>query len=429
MSIRKSSQRRSDRRGSIVVLVAISLVALLAFVAIAVDGGGLMERRRSVQATADAAALSAAGSLFLNYPSNDGYDAGGDAAARARATAAANGYGDDRSLVTVRVSPQLYLGGPNKGTPLPPGYVETTVQFNQQRRFSAILGSGALPVAARAVARGQWEPSNVGIHVLDLYAKGSLNATGTGVSTVTGGASIVVNSNHPEAAITNGGTLTAARFDITGGTYSSGNGGGFFGDIRTGVDPTPDPLRHIPAPVASDYATQSMGKVQVSNGSRTLRPGIYHGGITISGQGNVTLEPGVYYMSGGGFQFGGQGSLTADGVMIYSDPKQPSDNINISGSGNGAVRMTPPTSGTYKGLTLFQRRTAENQMNVSGNGAFYVTGTFYTANALLTVSGGGDSAIGSQYISRYLEIVGNANLLIDYAPERCIPRRVLGLVE
>jgi hypothetical protein len=247
--------------------------------------------------------------------------------------------------------------------------------------------------------------------------------------TVTGAASIVVNSDNAQAAITNGGTITASRFDVVGGTYSSGTGGGFVGDIYTGVDPAPDPLRDLPEPISNGYTVQSMGPMHIAHGTRTLQPGVYHGGISITGQANVTLQPGIYYMDGGGFQFGGLGSLTADGVMIYNDPKSASDNINISGSGGGSVTMTPPTHGLYKGMTLFQNRTSTNQMTVSGNGAFHVTGTFYAANALLTVAGGGDAAIGSQYISRYLNVVGNGNLLIDYNPGDVAPDRILGLVE
>jgi hypothetical protein len=269
----------------------------------------------------------------------------------------------------------------------------------------------------------------VGIHVLDLHQKGSFNVTGTGSTTVTGSASIIVNSDDPEAAITNGGTVTASDMKVTGGTYSSGNQGGFFGNIETGTEPQPDPLRNVPQPVATDYAEQSRGPTHYSNGNRTLYPGVYHGGITISGQANVTMMPGIYYMDGGGFQFGGLGNLSAIGVMIYSDPKTASDNISISGSGGGTVTMTPPTTGLYQGLTLFQNRTATNTMTISGNGGFFVSGTFYAANALLNVTGGGAGQIGSQFISRFLEINGGGALNIDYNPAQAIPVRTIGLVE
>jgi hypothetical protein len=80
-------------------------------------------------------------------------------------------------------------------------------------------------------------------------------------------------------------------------------------------------------------------------------------------------------------------------------------------------------------LTLFQERTATNVMDVSGNGTFYVTGTFYTANSLMNVTGNGNASIGSQYVSRLLDLNGSGGMRIDYNPDSVIPRRVLSLVE
>src|SRR5262245_8934658 len=192
------------RRGAIVVLIAFCLAIILTFVAIAIDGGGLLERRRQGQATADAGALAAAERLFVNYPANKGVDTGGAAATRALAIAAANGFNNDgtRSIVSVRTHPQTYAGGPNEGNTLPKGYVEVSVLYNQPRFFSAIVGSGDIAVPARAVARGEWKPAFVGIHVLDLYERSSFRVTGEGITNVTGGAAIIVNSNDPQAATT-----------------------------------------------------------------------------------------------------------------------------------------------------------------------------------------------------------------------------------
>jgi hypothetical protein len=58
-----------------------------------------------------------------------------------------------------------------------------------------------------------------------------------------------------------------------------------------------------------------------------------------------------------------------------------------------------------------------------------MTGTFYAANALMKLNGGGAGHIGSQFISRYLELGGGGTLNIDYDPNQAQPRRVLGLVE
>jgi len=141
----------------------------------------------------------------------------------------------------------------------------------------------------------------------------------------------------------------------------------------------------------------------------------------------LNLEPGIYYMDGGGFAFSGQGDLNAQGVMIFNSPKLSSDTVSITGT--GSIVMSPPTSGIYKGLTLFQARHSSNSMSVSGGGYMDITGTFYTANGTLQVGGGGASRVGSQYISRFLEVGGGGGMLIDYSKEEAIPRRVLHLVE
>ena len=126
--------------------------------------------------------------------------------------------------------------------------------------------------------------------------------------------------------------------------------------------------------------------MRISKGSVTLQPGTYRGGISVSGQGSLNMEPGVYCIEGGGFSFSGQGDLNAQGVMIFNDPVLSSDTVSISGT--GSIIMGPPTSDLYKGLTLFQARHSQNTMAVSGGGYMYITGTFYTANGTLAVGGG-----------------------------------------
>jgi hypothetical protein len=93
--------------------------------------------------------------------------------------------------------------------------------------------------------------------------------------------------------------------------------------------------------------------------------------------------------------------------------------------------MTPPTSGLYKGLTLFQQRSKDVPVNVQGNGSStYIAGTFYAAGGLMSIAGnGGVSNIGSQYISRALNLSGNGDILITWNPQFVAARRFIGLVE
>jgi Flp pilus assembly protein TadG len=410
-----------------IVLLALCLIPLLGIVGLSLEGGLMMENRRRGQATADAAALAAADDLYKNYQANQGLDTNGTARQSALDTAAANGYTNDgtNSVVTVNIPP---LSGSFAGKP---GYVEVLVQYDQQRAFSNLFGSGAMPVTARSVARGMWVAFNTGLLVLDPTSPGSLTSTGGGGVNITGGASIIVDSNNPAAAQGKGtGNLAAPEFDITGtpGTLTTG-GGAFVGTIDSGVPPTPDPLRYLPQPDPSTMTVQSDHPLHIAGTNPvTLQPGVYKGGISISGQGSVTLMPGIYYMQGGGFSATGQGNLTGNGVMFFNAPQSNSDNINLAGL--GSMNITPPTSGIYTGLTIFQDRNATIPLSVSGNGATSITGTFYAAKALLGVTGNGlQNVLGSQYISYDLTLGGNGGININWNAQGTARTRIIGLVE
>ena len=117
------------RRGAITALVAVSLIAILGVVAIAVEGGQLLDKKRSVQAAADAAAYAVAVDLFTNYGANNGLDPLGKAKASALAYAAANGYTNDgvTSVVTVNIPPTSGIAKDKAGN------AEVIIQLNRRR--------------------------------------------------------------------------------------------------------------------------------------------------------------------------------------------------------------------------------------------------------------------------------------------------------
>src|SRR5262249_34884437 len=162
----------------------------------------------------------------------------------------------------------------------------------------------------------------------------------------------IVDSNSPSAVtITGGGLISATELDVTG--VPGVLGSGFVGTVNSGVPPTPDPLAYLPQPDPSTMMVQDQNGFHISNTDTvTINPGVYRRGITVSGQTSLTMNPGIYYMDGGGFSFSGGGNLTANGVMIFNAPKSNSDVITIGGS--GTIILTPPTTGMYAGITLFQ---------------------------------------------------------------------------
>jgi hypothetical protein len=398
----------------VAVLVVVALTAMLGIVAIALDGGLLLDQKRRAQAGADAAALAAAEDLYKNYQTGQGLDGAGTAKASALSTAAANGYNNDgaTSTVTVNIPP---TSGDHVSQA---GYVEVIIEFNQKRGFSGIFGSGDLPVKARAVARGMWTTFNNGVIVLHPTAPSALNANGNGITKVQG-ANIIVDSNNSTAATTVGNSYVS---DPNKGIYITGQNpgytGNFQGTVYTGQTPVPDPLAYLPAPDPSSMPTQS-----VPGGNNiTLSPGVYPGGIHISGQTSVTMTPGIYYMDGGDFKFSGQGNLNAQGVMIYST-------AGLSITGLGYVTLTPPTSGIYTGISYFQSRDSSATAIVSGNGNYNVTGTFYLADGLAQLQGNGDASIASQVVTNLMTSGGNGVTNIVWGGSPTARTRIIGLVE
>jgi hypothetical protein len=422
------SYQTNARRGQVLAFVCIGVFALVGVLAITFDGGVLMQERRRVQTAAEAAAWAGAVDLFEHYIKYQGVDVENTAELSAKATAKANGYDDaDADVdVTVNIPP---LSGPYAGKN---GYIEVILTHDVRRGFSSIFGTGKLPVQARAVARGAYPAVSDAILILNTTKPSALTVSGNGNVGVVG-APIQVNSSDADAAVsTGGGAVVADPTNIVGGYSVSGSGPGFTGTINTGVRPTPDPLRYLPVPDPSSMVVRSTTKLQRSAATTvTLQPGVYQGGISITGLANVILEPGVYYIDGGGFSFNGQGNLTGNGVMIYNAPASntASEGVNITGSGGGTVVMSPPVGGTYHGITLFQDRNSTVTMDVEGNGLFDISGTFYTAEALLKVKGNGDSAVGSQYVSDTLDLGGNGNYDVVYRPDLAPALRLLGIVE
>jgi hypothetical protein len=375
----------------------------------------LLDDRRVAQAAADAAALAGATDLYEDWFTNEGADVSNTARDSALATAASNGFNNDgvNSTVTVTVWPGRYQDGADRGRTVPKGYIEVIVERNKERAFSAIFGSSDLRVRARAVARGYCTSQGDGIICLNPTMHRSLNVHGNGTLNANSGA-VVVNSSSSEAAYAGSqSNVTAGAYEITGGVSNYGHFRG--GPVRTGLDPVIDPLATLPPPDRSALTVRSTSRMSITS-DRTLQPGVYQGGIEISSNARVTFSSGIYYIEGGGLYIAGQSNVTGNEVMIYNAPASSNASSNgIRVEGQGSVTLSPPTTGTYAGLTLFQSRTGPQPVvSITGNGSFDMTGTLYAPSAKALIAGNGDVSLTSQLIVDNLDIGGNGNTNITY---------------
>ncbi len=210
------------------------------------------------------------------------------------------------------------------------------------------------------------------------------------------------------------------------------------------IPPIADPLRYLPDPDPVKLGLSLQGtNLHVSGGTADLYPGIYNGGISISGGAAVTLHansdgtPGIYFLQGGGMTISGPSSATVAagetaGVLIYNDWQGNGDAIKLSGS--GSLTLSPPASGPYRGITLFQKRgtltSPAPSIRISGSGAMNLAGTIYAAHASVRMTGSSSADVmGGQIIADTLSLSGSAAININAGTQPTANTRGLGLVE
>jgi Flp pilus assembly protein TadG len=440
MSPERTPARRR-RSGMMAVQVALSLTVLVGILALTVDAGLLFAVRRQAQATADAGALAAAADL---------YKGNGATAAQTSAKDVGVSNGFARADIVVNIppsSPPVGYFDFSNGTPgvVPSdknSYVEVIATYNQVRFFSNIFGGGTIPVSARAVARGTQSRSTPGILVLTPTGTG-LSVVGNGTLTESGGA-VVVNSTDTSAAHDTGnGSMTAQEFDVTGSiagiggltTTPTANQIHAVNGSLPATSPTPDPLRYLPAPTQPPNGTIT----QVGN-VYTLTPGSFTNLPNFTSKDTVIFQQasagngGIYYLASGGLTANGailqMDTTTSGGIMIYNAGTGQNDGINIAGNSSSSTILSGLTSGIYTGLLFFQARNAPEDLSITGNGNFTMTGTIYAADATVKAAGNGsNNTIASQIIANAMTISGNGTVTVNDVQGSNPKTRQLQLVE
>jgi len=441
MLLRKTVALQTVRRGAVVPLVAICLVAVLAFTALAIDGGLLLCDRRNIQEAADAAALAAAIDLYNNSATYNGLDGSGSAATSAKKTAADNGYTDGTNNVTVKVNIPP-LSGPYTGKA---SYAEVIITMQQQRYFSTLIGTGNIPVKARAVAIGA-APGTEGNGILVLKASGSntMQASNNGNINVTGG-NIVVNSSDKDAInISHSGNIQADDIKAHGpaespnpGGYSSSTGRVIVNNspykVQAGASVVGDPLSTLAAPSTTGLANYGSVSLNVSGTNPvpqgtftygkststtafTLYPGNYSGDFTIN-DGNAshvyTLSSGVYYFSGNVTfsNFAGTCTDAGLGVCLFI-----TNGKGLTLSSGGTLSLSTISSGTYANYpVIFLDHGDSANVTLSGAGSITATGVLYFPSTnMLTLSNTGNINLTGNLITYAMNLSNTGNLNVTY---------------
>jgi hypothetical protein len=258
-------------------------------------------------------------------------------------------------------------------------------------------------------------PEPIGILLLNEFANGALTASGSSVLRGLGGGDIVVNSASRAAAKAAGGSSTVTvdppgRIRVVGS--SAGNGKDFSPSPTNGAQPVADPLAGYPEPSTAGMPTRS------ASGS-TLLPGVYNGGIAISGSRQVTLQSGVYVLRGGGFSVAGSATVNGSGVTIFNTTSAyPATGGSCAGfvfDASARISLSAPTSGDWQGMLLYQDADCAAAMTWSSSTIGQLTGTTYVPRAAVTMSSSAVVEI-TQLVADRLTVGDSVRLTYRYDP-------------
>ena len=165
-----------------------------------------------------------------------------------------------------------------------------------------------------------------------------------------------------------------------------------------------------------------------------MSPGVYCGGLLISGNSQVTFNAGVYIIKGDRFRVVDAAKIVGENVGFYLAD----DKAQFEFTDDTSIHLTAPKQGPLTGILFFETRSAsEGQMHrIRSNDARVLVGTVYLPKGRFMVESKAPVAAESEFtavVAKSVELLGQPNLVLnaDYdqsdipAPQGLIGGRVV----
>lgn len=433
--------------GQAIVLVALTFMALMFAVGLAIDAGQLFAAKRTMQEAADAGAFAGAVVLYQGGTINQ-------ATAAAIADASRNGFVDGLSSTTVTVngsnvaSSNAPTSGPYAGES-PVKHVEVVI-IRQVKTTLVPAEAVFNSVRARGVAGAQALNSGYAIIQLDTSCTPGAVSVETNVDIHLMGGGMLVNSCSPTSVtgVTASSDITVCAIppapcspnpysvDLVGGaavTWPAGL------TVHTSVPVQPDPFAGTPTPsnLKSYDGIHNLptNPAPLPGTAYTYPEGIYTS--TMNGNPNtVYLCHGIYILKNG---LGGDIYRDTDPTHVDPNTGTPCDGkvlifnttqnfpapggtcggIGVGTNGNHPITLRPmdyiPPTGNqaYVNMTIFQDPNCTATMDVGGNQVLDAGGTIYVPNAQIRMEGNPSTITGGQFVAKTM-LIQNGNLNITY---------------
>jgi hypothetical protein len=307
----------------------------------------------------------------------------------------------------------------------------------------------------------------------------SVVLTGASGSGLTAGGNVQVNATCPGGLKVQGNadiTVTSGACNVSGPSIQTGGNATINCTVNYDSPAVPDPLADLDPPTMPALANAPVSvsdpaappppncpstleapatcqfSASYAGTSWRLYPGTYPGGLKLLA-GTFYLEPGVYYLAGGGLSAGGNGvvvesvvtgtTTVGGGVLIYNTsdpvPGTPCSGVAcgaaIDLNGSAAVLTLNPYNpdplDRYNGMVIFQDRTLSATITLNGSSSnLNVSGTIYAPLALVKVNGSNSTAMNSQVIAYDFQFNGSGgHMTVGYDAGSFFHVRGSGLVK
>jgi hypothetical protein len=273
---------------------------------------------------------------------------------------------------------------------------------------AGMLGALDWPVTKRSVVKIKRGPPAC-VLALDPAASSAIKIQGSTDVALTG--CVIAANSKSSTAVYRGGSakLSAGCINTVGGTSGVTSNSNVDLECAAPLEnqyPSFDPLKGVQPPSYSTCQSVPAGR------KKTLSPGKF---CNKSLSGEITLEPGSYVLDGGGINLGGNGWLKGTGVTIFL-----LGDANFSINGNELVQLSPPSSGPYAGITIFQEKGNTNTVSINGTSGSYVNGYVYAPDALVFYAGNAAATASTKclrIVGKTVEMTGNSDIKSDCSVE------------
>jgi hypothetical protein len=381
-----------NRRGLTAITVALSLPLLMGGAGLGVEVGYWFLEERRLQTAADLAAN--AGAVALRSGASDA-----EVEETAQREATKNGF--EPGVITVNTPP---TSGANQNDRA----VEVLLQRDLPRYFTSIFNSDPVSLRARAVSAYETDQQAC-VLALDTWANDAVIFIGNPTATFSN--CVVMSNSLADDSIT-----IAGSADVTAPCIVSSGGTSVTADLTlTSCSAPMEEMPQAPDPYADlEEPSQSGPCSSVPNGNpndpKTINPGIYCGGLNLSG--DVTLTSGIYVVDGGEFRINSNAHIVGEGVTFFL-----TDGATVHFNGSAEIDLSAPTTGTYAGVLMYGDRDQGNADNIfNGTATSSLTGALYFPTQQVTYNGNfsGDNGC-LRIVSRAIDLQGNASFGTDCA--------------